>query len=74
MVSTIRIFTFSTVLQRPVLEEALLCNERHIKIAMLSMCEHGQFWLLRKKRDKSANHYVMGQIFELPLEQLCFFI
>ena len=31
------IFTFFTVLQRPVLEEALLYNERHFKIALLSM-------------------------------------
>ena len=51
-----------TVFQKVVWEEALLCNEWQI--------EHGQIWPFHIL----ANYYRSGQILELPLEQLWFFI
>jgi hypothetical protein len=37
---------FTTVFQKAVLEEALVCNEWQIEITVLIISAHGQFWPL----------------------------
>ena len=64
---------FTTVFQKAVLEEALLCNEQQIEITVLIISSHGAWAVLAITyylHDDSDYHYTRWDILELPLEQL----
>ena len=60
-----------TVFRGSVQEFSPLCNERQIETAIVNMLAHADFAIEQCLPDDYADHYIRGQIQELPLEQLC---
>ena len=54
---------FTTVFQKAVLEEPLVCNERQIEITVLIISAHGQFWTLNNACWMSLTIITQGGIF-----------